>query len=175
MKMKDSEQQTQSVWSWIGLYGPMMLFITTLIILRNKPTWLLAYIIGYLSNNILNIVLKLLFKQPRPDEDLAVFYATQNKGWIQYNRYGMPSGHAQRALFSTIYIWFATKNYWITLLYLLISCISIYQKLNFSSHDILQITVGAIIGGLVAYITVIYVKHLLPGILRLKPDDNAPI
>ena len=158
----------------IGLYGPHILGVSSLFILRNKPTWLIAYIAGYIVNILLNIILKLLFKHPRPDENLPVFYAKQNKGLIQYDRYGMPSGHAQSTLFSTVYIWFSTKNYWITLAYFFVSCLSIYHRLKFNSHDILQITVGAIIGIIIACITAIYVKRLIPGILRAKPDDNGP-
>ena len=159
----------------IGLYGPHILGVSSLFILRNKPTWLIAYIAGYIVNILLNIILKLLFKHPRPDENLPVFYAKQNKGLIQYDRYGMPSGHAQTTLFSTVYIWFSTKNYWITLAYLFVTCLSIYHRLKYNSHDIVQITVGAIIGIIIACITAIYVKHLIPGILRAKPDDNGPI
>ena len=157
-----------------GLYGPHILGVSSLFILRNKPTWLIAYIAGYIVNILLNIILKLLFKHPRPDENLPVFYAKQNKGLIQYDRYGMPSGHAQSTLFSTVYIWFSTKNYWITLAYFFVSCLSIYHRLKYNSHDILQITVGAIIGIIIACITAIYVKRLIPGILRAKPDDNGP-
>lgn len=159
----------------IGFYGPGILGLISIFILRHRPTWLFSYVIGYSANIFMIIILKLFFKHPRPDENLSLFYAKEKKGYIQYNSYGMPSGHAQSTIFSMIFIWLATKKIWLTFLYFVISCLTIYQRLKYNKHTLLQIIIGGIVGLFIAYITYIYVKRLIPGILKEKPDDNGPI
>jgi len=156
----------------LGNYGSIILFFITLIILRNKSTWLFAYIFGYVFSIILNITLKVFYRHPRPNQNIDIFYAREKKNLTQYTNYGMPSGHAQGVIFSTAYIWFSTHNYWVALFYILISCLTIYQRIAYNYHDIIQVAVGIIVGLVVAYIFFIYVKRAIPGVLRLKPDDN---
>jgi membrane-associated phospholipid phosphatase len=164
-----------NIFDRVGFYGPAILGIMTLFILRNRPKWLFSYIIGYSANIFSIIVLKLFFKQPRPDEDLSVFYAKEKRGFIQFDAYGMPSGHAQSTVFSTFYIWLATKNIWLTFAYFVVSCLTMYQRLKYNKHTIIQLCVGAAIGLCVAYITYIYARRLIPGILKEKPDDDGPL
>ena len=164
-----------NIFDEIGFYGPYILGFSSLLILRNRPTWLFAYILGYGTNIIIILTLKLLIRQPRPNQDLNKFYALENKGITQFNAYGMPSGHAQSTVFSTFYIWLATKNFFITFLYAVVSLLSIHQRIKYKFHCLLQIIVGGILGLVVAYITCIYVRRLIPGKLREKPDDNGPI
>jgi len=159
----------------IGLCGPWILGLLTVFVLRHRPRWLFSYVIGYSANIFMIIILKLFFKHPRPDEDLSLFYAKEKKGYIQYSSYGMPSGHTQSTVFSALFIWLATKNQWLTFAYFIVTCLTIYQRLKYNRHDILQIVVGGMIGLCIAYITYIYVKKLIPGILKEKPDDDGPI
>jgi len=159
----------------IGFYGPGIVGLITIFVLRDRPKWLFSYAIGYGSNIFVIILLKLLFRHPRPDENLPIFYANEKKGHIQYSCYGMPSGHTQSTVFSTLFIWFATKNLWLTFLYFVITCLTIYQRLKYNKHNILQIVVGGVLGLCTAYIINNYVKRLIPGILKEKSDDNGPI
>ena len=159
----------------IGFYGPALLGISSLYILRDKPRWLFSYIIGYATNIIVILLLKLLFRHPRPNQDLQKFYARESKGITQFDAYGMPSGHAQSTVFSAVYIWFATKNFWITFIYAIVSFLSMFQRVKYRFHDLLQITTGTILGTLMAYLTYTYVKRLIPGRLKEKPDDNGPL
>lgn len=163
------------IFDEIGFYGPGILGLTSIFILRDKPSWLFTYILGYSANIIIILILKLLIRHPRPNQDIYKFYAIENKGITQFDAYGMPSGHAQSTLFSTVYIWFATKNFLITFLYGFVSILSVRQRIKYKFHDLLQIIVGGILGILVACITHVYVRRLIPGKLREKQDDNGPI
>ena len=55
--------------NYIGLYAPIILFFLSLFLLRNMTKYLSFFVVGFIFNNILNIVLKLLIKEPRPTTD----------------------------------------------------------------------------------------------------------
>lgn len=173
----------------IGEYSPLILIIPTLTLLYNKPTLYYYYIFGLVINSMLNITLKLLIKEPRPqplknatavanpnpkkNENIETSLAFSNLA--HFDNYGMPSGHAQIVFFSSIYIWFAFKNIKISLIYLCVSLITLYQRVQYNKHTISQVIVGSIIGSLMAALTYFFFKKKIVGILKFKPDDNFKI
>jgi len=81
---------------YVGYLGLFILLIATILLLKNKTTLLTYYIIGYFLNCGLNIILKGLFQQPRPNEDLRIFNACRAQGKrFGFDVYGMPAGHGQ--------------------------------------------------------------------------------
>jgi membrane-associated phospholipid phosphatase len=89
---------------YIGYLGPFLLLLSSIILLRTKGTLLSVYVVGYVLNLIINVILKDIIKQPRPSEDLSIFNASVAHGKrISFDRYGMPSGHAQMAFYSTTF------------------------------------------------------------------------
>ena len=160
----------------IGNSGSIILLLFSIILLYNKPTTLFFYCLGFLINSLLNIFLKLAIKQPRPSENERLFYLKLNNGYnIEFNKYGMPSGHAQSVLYSLVFIYFASNyNKKITLLYLLISLITCYQREEYMYHTIFQVFIGIIIGLLVGYLFYMLSKHKIKGIMKTKKDDDAP-
>lgn len=173
----------------LGEYSPVILIIPTLTLLYNKPTLYYYYIFGLVINSMLNITLKLLIKEPRPrpsssSPHLKNANATKNENTetsltfsnlAHFDNYGMPSGHAQIVFFSTIYIWLAFKNIKISLVYLCISLITLYQRVKYNKHTISQVIVGMFIGSLMAALTYFFFKKKIVGILKFKPDDNFKI
>ena len=62
-----------------GRYGPIILFFYSIYLLRSKANLFFYYTIGIFMNSILNLILKGIFKQPRPSEDPKQFnLALQN-------------------------------------------------------------------------------------------------
>ena len=167
----------------LGEYSPVILIIPTLTLLYNKPTLYYYYIFGLVINSMLNITLKLLIKEPRPlknananetkNENTDTSLAFSNLA--HFDNYGMPSGHAQIVFFSSIYIWSAFKNIKLSLVYLCISLITLYQRVKYNKHTISQVIVGSIIGSLMAALTYFFFKKKIVGILKFKPDDNFKI
>ena len=91
------------------------------------------------------------------------------------DQYGMPSGHAQMVFFSTSFIFFALKNKYISLVYFIISLISMYQRVKYKNHTVSQVVGGAFVGSISGYLFYLAAMSKLSGPLKLKMDDNAPL
>jgi len=165
-----------------GQYGPFILFISSLILLWSKyTTYFYYYCIGAAMDSILNVVLKSILKQPRPSIDetkfnLALKHGQRfiyNKG-MPYDIFGMPSGHVESCLFSTTYTFLVLNDYKILFGYLLLSTITMIQRVYYNHHTVSQVIIGAIIGILFGYFIYYCSKSQIKGILQEKPDDNAP-
>ena len=160
----------------IGYLGPQLLFFASIYFLfKTKFTYLSVYFIGFFLNILLNIILKSLIQEPRPTEDKRLFnLEILNKKRIGFDRYGMPSGHAEGVFYSTAFIFLTLKNKWVGATYLLISLITCYQRIAYKNHTFQQVLIGSIIGAFMGFFFYYYGNHILKGKLREKPDDNAP-
>ena len=167
----------------IGKYSPFILITFTLYLLRNLNNLFFYYAIGVFMNIIINLLLKSIILQPRPSVDTQLFnLAVKNgknlifkNGIIPYDICGMPSGHTQTAFFSTVFIYLSLKNKYITFIYLIISLITMYQRVINKKHTLVQVIVGSFVGALFAFIMFYFAKQNIKGIIKIKSDDNAPI
>jgi len=161
---------------YIGYLGPFILLIATVLLLKSKSVLLTYYIIGYVLNIGLNIILKSLIQQPRPSEDLHVFNASIAQGKrIGFDVYGMPSGHAQNSFYSAGFIFFALGNPIITAIYLAIAINTAYQRVKYKNHTILQVMFGGVIGTIIGVAFYFFSSKKITGLLKYKKDDNAPL
>jgi membrane-associated phospholipid phosphatase len=171
-----------SIFYNLGQNGPTILAVITIYLLWNKKIMGFYYLLGYFLNSIVNLVLKGIFQQPRPSDNFTKFDTMMKNGkmnifkdkGIPFNIFGMPSGHAQSCLFSTIFVFLTLRRTDILIFYLLLSIITIAQRVQFSFHTIFQTVVGAICGTIFAYLMFNFSNQKLKGKLREKPDDNAP-
>ena len=162
--------------NYIGLYAPIILFFLTLFFLRNMSNFLNIFLQGFILNNILNILLKLFFKDPRPSENKRLIQiGVENGNYFNFDNYGMPSGHAQNCGYFLTYCAFVLQNYYINLIYLIITIITLLQRYINKNHTILQLIVGLIIGLFVGYLTYIVGQKYIQGNLKMKPEEDAPI
>ena len=160
----------------IGYFGPQILFFTSIYLLFYKWSTLFIYFLGFGINILINIVLKAFIQQPRPEEDKRLFnLEILNGKRIGFDRYGMPSGHAEAVFFSTSYIFFVLNNFWISFMFLMLSVLTCIQRTVYKNHTISQVCVGGIIGIIVGWGFYLYNVRVLKGSLREKEDDNAPI
>ncbi len=164
----------------IGSYGPLLLFFQSSYFLQKKSNYMIYYITGFFIDGLANILLKGIIKQPRPfiDTDthnLALTHLRRFmfKDGILFDIYGMPSGHAQSVMFSTTFIYLVLKDKFIAGLYLFISLITFYQRIQNNMHTFSQVLVGAFVG--ICSGTIFYYlgqKNLI-GNLKEKVDDFA--
>jgi membrane-associated phospholipid phosphatase len=172
-----------SIFYNVGQNGPTILLIITVYLLWNKKTMGFYYLLGYFLNSMVNLVLKGVFQQPRPSEDIVKFNTMMKNGkthmfkdgGIPFNIFGMPSGHTQSCLFSTMFVYLTLHRTDILFLYLLLSMITIWQRVEFKFHTVFQTVIGGICGIIFAYIMFSVSTQKIKGKLRVKPDDNGPI
>jgi membrane-associated phospholipid phosphatase len=132
----------------IGYYGPIILFFIVCYFLWKRPKYLQLYIICFFLNTFINKCLKLIFREPRPDNpiEFAKFENYKNE-----ELYGMPSGHAQSAFFSIVYLYNLQESVSVLLATLFIGCVTLYQRWKYRRHTAKQLIVGSSIGALFAW------------------------
>jgi membrane-associated phospholipid phosphatase len=144
--------------NYIGYYGPIILFIISLILLFNTKTFLYIYFIGFVISSIFNFIIKGIIKQKRPFKDFKTKIIKESR--LGNEIYGMPSGHSQSVMFSTLFLLLALKNDLITFIYLIISGTTMWQRVYNYSHSPLQILIGGTIGSLFGYYAYKYSKKV---------------
>jgi len=165
-----------------GGHAPVLLILLSWYLLWEHNNLFFYYNVGLLSNSVLNILLKGSIQEPRPMFDnkkvrLITAHAKQYffQNGVPFDIYGMPSGHAQMAFFTTVYIYLSLKHTNFLYLYLIISLIICYQRVKFDLHSISQVIVGAIIGSCFAYFVYQLAREKIKGRIRERPDDDGPI
>ena len=170
-----------TIFDEFGQYGPIILIIYSCYLLWDKSNLFFYYIVGIFINAILNLIIKGIIQEPRPSEDLKTFELLLKNGrrflfkdGIPHDIFGMPSGHTQSSLFSTIFIFLSLRKLNILRVYLIISLIIMAQRVAFNHHTIWQVIVGAIVGGLFGYFMFYMAQNKLMGVIREKIDDYGP-
>jgi membrane-associated phospholipid phosphatase len=167
------------ILNYIGEFGPMILFVPTIFLLFNKSNALVYYIIGSFLNSVLNIFLKLLIQQPRPSDDPDKFELMIQRRkhllLIPYDVFGMPSGHAQTVAFTTAFVFMIIQNDMFGVICVVISLLTIWQRVVYNHHTVLQVIMGSMVGLLFAYLMFYLYKINIAGLLKEKCDDYAPI
>jgi len=168
-----------NLFSYVGIKGYYILFFASILLLRNTHHFLALYLAGVGFNYITNILLKSIIKQPRPNENEALFniHILHHKH-MGFDRYGMPSRHAQLAVFSTIFIYLSLQSHkyikTIFLFFIIVTIITCSQRVVFNEHTVAQVLAGGACGAVLAYIFFTFSTSLITGKLRFKPDDFAP-
>jgi len=170
------------IFTKLGSLGPIILYLIANYLLWDKPTTFYYYQVGFVTSAILNLVLKGIFKQPRPSEDPKEFnLAIKNghrfifKNGIPHDIFGMPSGHSVASLFTTVFVFLTLKDAKIFSGFLLMSLLIMSQRVVDNHHTIFQVTVGACVGILYAYLFYYFSEAKLKGKIEEKPDDNGPL
>jgi membrane-associated phospholipid phosphatase len=161
---------------YIGLYSPIILFIVTLFLLRNMKNYLTFFVYGFILNNISNIILKLIIKEPRPSKDQkAIEIGVVNGSRISFDKFGMPSGHAQNCGYCLMFILMTLNDPIITTLYSIITIITLFQRYLYNNHTILQLSVGFLVGICFGYVSYLCGHKYIMGNIKMKKDDDGPL
>ena len=160
----------------VGYMTPSIMLVVTIWLLRNKMNYLKFFFYGYITNIVVNSLLKWFLKEPRPVNDWKILQLgiTHTKR-IGFDKYGMPSGHAQHCGFMLAFITLVFESPLVTGLYSILSFICLYQRYLYQNHTLLQIVVGFGVGLGVGYLFYELGAKKLVGNIKRRPDDNAPL
>ena len=158
---------------YVAIFSPNILFILSIILLKSKSNLLFYYVSGSFINILMNALLKLLFKQPRPKEDIKLVNLIHSNGQrFGFDTYGMPSGHTQTTFFSLTYIYLSLKNFRIAVIYFALCMITMYQRLKYKNHTFWQVVVGALVGSAFAFFVFKMCQVNIIGRVESKKDDD---
>jgi membrane-associated phospholipid phosphatase len=161
---------------YIGLFAPIILLFLSLFLLRNNKKYLYYFFYGFVLNNILNIILKVAIKEPRPTtEQKVIEIGIANGARISFDKFGMPSGHAQNCAYCLAFITMVLNDPFITAFYTVITFNTLFQRYLYNNHTILQLVIGTFIGLFFGYITYTIANKYIMGNIKMKKDDNAPL
>jgi membrane-associated phospholipid phosphatase len=170
------------IFKKLGQFSPFLLFFISIFLLRNKNNLLFYYVVFFVIGLLINLILKGLIQESRPSIDTKTFNLMMKskdryiyKHGIPYDIFGMPSGHSQSVLFSTIFIYLSLHDIKILLLYLFIDIITLVQRVVDNHHTVKQVIVGSIVGCLLGYVAFKFAQTNIEGKKSAKKDDFGPI
>lgn len=153
-----------------------------LIPLRNHHMLFLFYFIGFCISVILNFIMKFAIQQRRPCINVFLFEQCLKNGETHVKRnnkkyfiYGMPSGHSQIVGYTLSFIVVFLKDKWISFIFFMLTILTMYQRILYQHHTLLQTLVGVSIGLTSGLIMHHYSVKYIEGPLYEKPDDDCHI
>ena len=160
----------------IGYLAPIIMLVITLLLLRNLTNYLSYFTFGYIINLVVNALLKWFIKEPRPTNDWKILQLgiTHNKR-VGFEKYGMPSGHAQDCGFLLAFSTLVIDSPWVTSIYSILSLICLYQRYLYQNHTLLQVIIGFVIGLGIGYLFYELGAKKLVGNIKMRPDDDGPL
>jgi membrane-associated phospholipid phosphatase len=170
------EISLQDIICVVGFSAPGILLVVSIFLLKKKTKYLKYFLAGYVLNSILNLLLKYIFKEPRPSNDWELFkIGITHCKRFGYDRYGMPSGHAQHCGYVLAFMTLVLNNPWVTCIYLIFTLICMYQRYLYENHNIKQVVVGLLIGLGSGYLMYEVATKKLIGNIKMRPDDDGPL
>jgi len=144
---------------YIGYYGPIINFGLVIGNLYRRIPYLFAFVVGSIANYFLNIWIKLTVKEPRPYGQIPFI---DHDSLTDAHLYGFPSGHAQIAVFSWIFISLVSNHQpFLIIITGIISAMTIYQRWKYRRHSVMQLFAGTVIGGTFAWFIVKLTQYIL--------------
>ena len=163
----------------VGGNGPIILIFSNIFLMYKKTNFQFYYVCFCIINVVLNTVLKQLFRQPRPSIDEKTFLAIlkKNERFVRrdghpYDIFGMPSGHTQSVVYSTLFNYLVFHNMQMTVAFLILSLLTMVQRVVYNHHTVLQVIVGGCVGTVVALTAYHFAKKKVAGKFTLKKDDD---
>jgi membrane-associated phospholipid phosphatase len=163
---------------YIGEYMDFIIIFLGLLTLRNNCLLIIFYLAGVGCCIILNYILKIIIQIPRPciNQDFFNMLLKNKEKFVsrngkKYNIYGMPSGHLQLCGYTLVFISLFIKNYLVSLMYLFVALLTMYQRVIYEHNSVLQVIIGVLVGGVLGVGMYYQTKNQIIGNLAEKDDD----
>lgn len=170
---------------FIGFNGAYITAIITVTRLIVRYKFLVAYIFFYYANDLINQILKIVFKyvffyhtneritqilkfasNPVKNpfgywtgEELNIQPSKQHQ--TTNEKYGFQSGHTQSIFFSLTFLYLVTNSNFLLLITASIATLALYQRLLSRKHTVEQLLTNSVIGSLIGYLSYRITKHFI--------------
>ena len=157
---------------FLGFYGPILLIILNIFAMWGRWYYILCFILGVGLDNVLNHILKNMICEPRPEKCIPTVFdpCTGQRATVPYRLqqlspkqaslagdfgskpdYGMPSGHAESAVYCWTFLWLMyPKLSWYTGIGAFLVMMTLLQRHVYRRHSIEQLFVGSFLGSVTA-------------------------
>ncbi len=129
----------------IGYFAPYILFVFSIVLLWKRNQYFTGYIVFYFLNIIVNKILKVIIREPRPTGGKSIL-SFEDGIYEGIEKYGMPSGHLQSCFYSLTYLYLVKESPSWLLLETFIASASFYQRWSYNRHTVEQLSVGSLVG-----------------------------
>ena len=130
----------------VGFFGPMILFGLGIYTLRARRIYLIAYLVFFMLNGIVNRIMKSWIREPRPSNPSFINRYDVNGG---AETYGMPSGHAQMTAYIIVFLYMTTQSIRLLIGTLFLGTLTLHQRWAYNRHTPVQLGVGSVVGAVV--------------------------
>jgi membrane-associated phospholipid phosphatase len=141
----------------LGYFSEFIMLIIVIFVMYPNLLDMIFYLFFLVINGLLNVTLKSIIKQPRPEEYTKFLYSEHRSR--KHPAYGMPSGHSQNVFYSITYLYLTAKD-WIEWLPvgLLMATLMVIERYIFHNHTLLQLFAGALLGIIFGFL-VVYIRN----------------
>lgn len=151
----------------VGFLGPFILFgIGVWNLWGNHGFWC-AYLVVFVTNSVINKIVKVIVKQPRPNDGKSIM----NEDYTGAETYGMPSAHAQSVFSSLTFLYLVKESPAWLIGELFIAGLTIYQRWKYRRHTVEQLGVGAMLGIIISYSGYYITKQYLQENTLIKNEE----
>lgn len=151
-------EQIKLIIATIGYLGSQILAIISIYLLIGKPIYLITFVVGLFLNSSINFFIKWVRKFPRPKGDYTLAGKSNTGTRIGSDKYGFPSGHAQHVAFATTYMYYVLENINISMVFLILSINTLFQRVIYKNNFLYQVVGGSILGFIFAHYLYKYAK-----------------
>ena len=130
----------------VGFFGPMILFGVGIYTLRGRRIYLIAYLVFFVLNGVVNRIMKIWIHEPRPSNPSFINRYDVSDG---AEHYGMPSGHAQMTAYIIIFLYMTTQSIRLLIITLFLGTLTLHQRWAYNRHTPEQLGVGSVVGAVV--------------------------
>ena len=149
-----------NIVEYVGYNGPSITIIITLLNLLDQKKYLGTFAIFYFVEYYVVGMMKTMLKEPRPIGYLEKRY-DDGGVYTGIALYGMPSGHSSAVWYSTVFLWLVKRSPYLLILDLALCVNTMYQRWAFRKHSVVQLFVGFLVGGSIAWFAFIVTKQAL--------------
>ena len=161
--------------SMMGYQGPNSLLVLIILGLLYKnitsPYPYLVVIAWQFLSHLINIIIKIIIKAPRPDSDKDPKFSQLKPSFSNFltihRNYGMPSGHAQSVISESLFIALYFKNTWLTAVAATQALLTLWQRYETRRHSLTQLAAGSLLGVIVG----LTLYKVSPYLFRLRDED----